>query len=124
MRKSSVGWIVGVCAVACFGCNNGDKTGDKASAASGAPAAGKKKTLTTLTVKQVQDARESIRGNLDFAKHTELVTAKLGKPQKVQGDQSFWYGYDAATDDCQQMSTSATKGSGTQSVTSKGNCTE
>jgi hypothetical protein len=119
-RMTAVGAAM-VVAVALLACKGGNKGGDKSTGASGdKPAAPKQ--LTNLTVAQVNEAREMLRGNNEFAKHTAIVTAKLGPPQKVEGDQSFWYGYDAASDDCQQLSTSATKGSGTESVQTKGHC--
>jgi hypothetical protein len=125
-RSVLVCLVLGVCVV--IGCSksesSGGSTGDKGSSASAATGGGKRKLKTTLTAKQLQEAREAIRGNMDFKTHTQAATAKLGKPQKVEGDKSIWYGYDGAADDCLQLSTSATQGSGTQSTSGDGNCWE
>src|SRR4051812_39165089 len=81
-----------------------DKKDGAAGAASGSasagasakpPAAGasKHKLKTQLTGKQLEDAYASeIKTNNDFKKHQEKVTAKLGAPAKVEGDQAFWFG--------------------------------
>jgi hypothetical protein len=115
------------------GCN-GDKSaakgstpapGDTPAAAAPAPAdAPKHKLKTKLTSKQIDDVWASMKGNHDFKNHTKTVTDKLGAPAKVDGDKSTWYGYDAATDSCEALSTSATKGSGTSSTSGAGACWE
>jgi hypothetical protein len=117
---------------ACDKKSSGDSGGGAASTSSGATGANagsKRRLKTTLTAKQLQDTYEStIKGNNAFAKHGELVTAKLGKPAKVEGDKSSWYGYKAPEgampDDCVVLFTSATQGSGTMAVNGVGNCWE
>jgi hypothetical protein len=133
MRTVSLLALMGI-TVAGFGCDKktGGDTADAASAAStaagGAAAAGSKRKLkTTITAKQIEDTYAStIKGNNDFKKHGDLVMAKLGKPAKVDGDKSTWYGYKPAEgamgDDCMELYTSATKGSGEGNTSGDGNC--
>ena len=135
--------VLVVVAVACasalgLGCDKKSSGGDTAAssaaasgggAAAAAPGASKHKLKTTLTSKQLEDVYAStIKGNNDFKKHGDLVTAKLGKPAKVDGDQSFWFGVvpanGAMSEDCMQLSTSATKGSGTQTTNGDDKCWE
>jgi len=125
-------------ALLCVACDKGSGgSGGAASAnASGsakpttsAPAASKHKLKTQLTSKQLEDAYASeIKGNGDFKKHQEKVTAKLGAPAKVEGDQAFWFGVVPANgpmpEDCMQLTTSPTKGSGTQTTNGDDKCWE
>jgi hypothetical protein len=102
-------------------------SGDAPSPAAAAPApaaaaAAKHNLKTKLTKKQLDDVWASMKGNHDFKNHTKTVTDKLGAPAKVEGDKSTWYGYDAASDDCEALSTSATKGSGTSATSGAGAC--
>ena len=85
--------------MASFGCDKkpGSDTPGSSSAAStaagiGAAAAGSKRKLkTTITAKQIEETyATTIKNNNDFKKHGDLVTAKLGKPAKVDGDKSTW----------------------------------
>jgi hypothetical protein len=103
---------------------SGDAPAPAAAAPAPAAAASKHKLKTTLTKKQLDDVWASMKGNHDFKNHTKTVTDKLGAPAKVEGDKSTWYGYDAASDDCEALSTSATKGSGTSSTSGAGACWE
>ena len=123
MSRSVFIWLA-LSACVAVGCSKSESSGGASSSASPAAAGGKRKLKTTLTAKQLQEAREAIRSSVDFKSHTQTVAAKLGKPQKVEGDKSIWYGYDAAADDCLQLSTSATQGSGTQSTSGDGTCWE
>jgi len=120
-NRTTVLGVAMVIAVALLACKGVGKGGGKSTDASGEKPSAPKQ-LTTLTIAQLDAAREMIRGNMNFAQHTAMVTAKLGLPQKVLGDQSFWYGYDPASGECEQLSTSATKGSGTESAEPKGKC--
>lgn len=87
-----------------------------------------RKLKTKLTHTQVNDAWAGLKGNHDFAKHSEMMTAKLGAAHEVTGDKSCWYGYKPAEgpvpDDCIELCTSATKGSGTSGVSGTGKCWE
>jgi hypothetical protein len=125
-------------ALLCMACNkdSGGAGGAASAAASGsakpttaAPGASKHKLKTQLTGAQLEDAYATlIKGNNDFKKHQEKVTAKLGAPAKVDGDQAFWYGVVPANgpmpEDCMQLSTSPTKGSGTQTTNGDDKCWE
>lgn len=96
------------------------------SSAAGDSKASSRKLKTTLTSKQLEEAWATLKGNHDFKKHSEVMTAKLGAAQQVEGDRSCWFGYQPAAgpvpDDCMQLCTSATKGSGTQTTDGAGKC--
>ena len=136
MRPASLLTLMGI-TLATLGCDkrSGGDTPGASSAAStaaggGAAAAGTKRKLkTTLTAKQIEDTYAStIKNNNDFKKHGDLVTAKLGKPAKVEGDKSTWYGYKPAegamADECLELYTSATKGSGDGNTSGDDKCWE
>ena len=133
--------ILAVCGITLAGAacdkksSGGDTSGASSAAAGGgaggaAAAAGSKRKLkTTLTAKQIEETYAStIKNNNDFKKHGDLVTAKLGKPAKVDGDKSTWYGYKPAEgsnfEECLELYTSATKGSGEGNTSGDGNCWE
>ncbi len=138
-RAISIVVVLGmtIAGAACDKKSSGGDTTGASSAASGASgggggaaaAASKRKLKTTLTAKQIEETyNTTIKGNNDFKKHGDLVTAKLGKPAKVDGDKSTWYGYKPAEgamgDDCMELYTSATKGSGDGNTSGEGNCWE
>lgn len=119
-------------------CDSKSDKGTGSSPSAGAPAApaaapaaaggSARKLKTKLTSKQIEDTWAGMKGNFEFKKHSEMATAKLGPAQSTNGDQSCWYGYKAASgaepDDCMQLCTSATKGSGTQTTDGSGKCWE
>jgi hypothetical protein len=89
-----------------------------ATAATGA-AAGEAKT-TSLTQAQLDDAYKLADPD-KVEKSLTDVTAKLGAPQKTEGDTSIWYGVGKDGTSCYQLKISKTKGidSGT---TDKASC--
>jgi hypothetical protein len=140
MKISRTITVIALSALACSAAACDKKSGEGGGAASsasapatgggGAAAAGSKRKLKTkLTGKQITETYEStIKNNHDFKKHQELVTAKLGAPMKVEGDQAWWWGYQPAEgsqqEDCIQISVSPTKGSGTQGTSGEDKCWE
>ena len=136
MRTVSLLALMGI-TIASFGCDKkpgGETSGSSSAAAAGGGAGGaggasKRKLKTTLTAKQIEETyAATIKNNNDFKKHGDLVTAKLGKPAKVDGDKSTWYGYKpaegASFEECLELYTSATKGSGEGNTSGDGNCWE
>jgi hypothetical protein len=87
------------------------------SPAPGASSAGAPKGPTTkLTGQQLKDAYAAVlAGDDPFDKELAAVKAKLGDPQKVQGDTSLWWGWapkEGAVDPpCYELSMSPTEGS-------------
>lgn len=96
------------------GCDKGG--GGAAPAGSGAAAASGGKT--SLTKEQIDEAYNLCDPD-KVEESVKKVTAKLGAPQKTEGDTSIWYG--AGKDSCYQLRVGKTKGvdSGT---TDKANC--
>lgn len=90
--------------------------GGTAPAGSGAAASGSGKT--SLTKEQIDEAYNLCDPD-KIDDSIKKVTAKLGAPQKTEGELSIWYG--ASKDNCYQLRLGKTKGvdSGT---TDKANC--
>ncbi|MEO7327778.1 MAG: hypothetical protein ABI193_04330 [Minicystis sp.] len=106
-----LGLLVGL--VAC------DKDGGgTAAAGSGAAPSGGSGSKTSLTKEQI-DAAYTLCDPDKVDDSVKKVTAKLGAPQKTEGDMKIWYG--AGKDACYQLRVGKTKGidSGT---TDKANC--
>src|SRR5690242_3948382 len=78
---------VGLTVAAC----NKDGGSGAGSASSAGP--GGKKPNTSLTNAQLQEAYKGINMSDPFEKSLAAVTAKLGKPTKVEGDTSYWYAW-------------------------------
>ncbi len=93
-------------------------SGTTASATTGAAGGGTK--TTTLTQAQIDEGYKLADPD-KIDKSIAAVTAKLGAPQKTEGDASIWYGVSKDGKGCVQLKLSKTKGvdSGT---TDKSNC--
>ena len=95
-----------------------DKGGDGAAPAGSGAAASASGGKTSLTKEQIDEAYNLCDPD-KIDDSMKKVTAKLGAPQKTEGDSSIWYG--ASKDNCYQLRLGKTKGvdSGT---TDKANC--
>jgi hypothetical protein len=108
-----LGLFVGV-----VGCNKGaDAAGD---GGGGVAASGGRGGTTSLTQAQLDDAYKLTDPDKVDKSLTD-VKAKLGAPQKTEGDTSIWYGVGKDGKSCSQLKIGKTKGieSGT---TDKANC--
>jgi hypothetical protein len=91
---------------------SGSTTGAKAAAPSG--------KKTSLTKEQIDEGYKLCDPD-KIDKSLSAVTAKLGPPQKTEGDTSIWYGVNKDGKSCYQLKVGKTKGieSGT---TDNANC--
>lgn len=104
--------VIGLATAAC------DKGGDKGPAGSASSTSASSAGTTSITKEQL-DAAEKLTDPDKIDASNEKVTAKLGKPQKVEGDKNIWYAADKGN--CYRLVISKTKGieSGT---TDKSSC--
>ena len=116
MRKMLVVGFGLLVTLVSLGC---DKGGDGAApAGSGAAASGSR---TSLTEQQIEEAYKLCDAD-KIDKSMSAVTAKLGAPQKTEGDSSIWYGVGKDKSSCVRLVISKKKGieSGTTDKTSCG----
>ena len=106
--------VIGLATAACD--KGGDGKGGPAASASSTSASGG--GTTSITKAQLDEA-EKLTDPDKVDASIEKVTAKLGKPQKVEGDKNIWYAADKGN--CYRLVISKTKGieSGT---TDKSSC--
>jgi hypothetical protein len=118
--------LYGLIALALAACNNGSSAPSSGSAAAAATttaaaaapttgAAAAKTPNTNLTNQQLQAAYKAATSDMMATadKQVSIVTAALGKPQKVTGDTSAWYAWKPKDDvdpDCMELRISASKG--------------
>jgi hypothetical protein len=81
-----------------------------------APPSTARSPTTKLTGQQLKDAYATTMAGADpFDKELAAVKSKLGEPQKVDGDSSFWWGWSpkegAVDPTCYELSMSPTQGS-------------
>lgn len=135
MKRLSTSMMLGVsslglCLMLGTACGSKDKDKDASGSASPAGSSasksgdsGKKASskMDFAKAKAAYDEIYDIKNHDAEDKKLEAFKAKVGAPEKTDGDASIWHAVDAKNGDCFEFSMSPTKGSGYQN-TDKAKC--